>query len=97
MPHPLNPFNAKTISTDIHWSEDDTPSPSVDNLSHPAVEAVSKDVCRSRTTGPDVDEVHLPTVTKVSMALQTEKSDIIVGSERKRDQILSVRQPKSTR
>ena len=49
-------------------------------------------------TGPDIDEVHLPTVTKVSMALKTEDSDIIVDSERKyEDQITSVTQPKSMR
>ena len=55
----------------------------MNEISYPAAETVSKGVCRSGITGPDVDEVHLPTVTKVSMALHTEESDIIVDSERK--------------
>lgn len=81
--HPLNPYNAEAISTDIHSSDDETPSPSVNELSHPAAEAVSKYVRRSGTTGPGVDEVYLPTVTEVSTALQPEDCDIIVDSKRK--------------
>ena len=40
-------------------------------------------VCRIGTIGSDIDALHLPIVTEVSMALQTEESDILVDSERK--------------
>ena len=55
----------------------------MNELSHPAAEIVSKDVCRSKTTGPGVDEIHLSIVIEVSMALQIEEPDITVDSERK--------------
>ena len=38
---------------------------------------------KSGTTGSDMDEAHLPTVTEVSMVLQTEEPDIIVDGKRK--------------
>ena len=63
----------------------------MNELSYSAAETVSKDMCRSGTTGPGVDEVHL-------YGTANWDSDIIVDSERKSEnQFISVRQPQSLR
>ena len=68
-----------------HRSDDETPSSTMNELSHPTAETVSEDVCRNETTGPYMDEIHLPMVTEVSMPLQTEELDIIVDRERENE------------
>ena len=68
-----------------HRSDDETPSLTMNELSHPTAETVSEDVCRNETTGPYMDEIHLPMVTEVSMPLQTEELDIIVNRERENE------------